>query len=240
MLHAFFEWCRERQQWITQNPVSHIPRLRKKDGLAGGRKLLPSDLKRLYDSFDDSFRGLRDRAICSYLYDAGRRCEIPRIKLDGVDLDAGTITVVTKWNKPRTVRLSNRTRTYLSEYLEKRKEYLHTLEKRHRRRGDTDRLQAVRRTRKAGAVFISEGGKVLGESGVYQAVRRAAREAGLDPELCTPLHFRRAYARAFLSGGGTHDQLRMLMAHEDLATTMIYSGGDVPLDRVLPNDLIPA
>ena len=80
----------------------------------------------------------------------------------------------------------------------------------------------------------------LGPSGVQKAVRRAARESGVEKAV-TPHTFRHSFATHLLEHGYDVRQVQQLLGHEKLDTTMIYThvmhqpsvAVQSPLDRLV-------
>lgn len=86
------------------------------------RNVSHADYERLLASFDKRrVLDCRNAAICSLMYWSGlRRSEVCRCDLDRIDLDAGTLDVLGKNGKWRTVPLAMETVLLLERYLRRR------------------------------------------------------------------------------------------------------------------------
>jgi len=70
-----------------------------------------------------------------------------------------------------------------------------------------------------GTVFLSRSGAPLTPTGVYQALARLGREAGVR---ISPHKLRHTFATNYLMNGGDAESLRLTLGHETLAMTMRY------------------
>ncbi len=68
---------------------------------------------------------------------------------------------------------------------------------------------------------------------VYRMIRRSARDAGLDAEICCHT-FRATGITAYLENGGTLENAQAMAAHESPRTTKLYdrTGDEITLDEV--------
>jgi site-specific recombinase XerD len=68
---------------------------------------------------------------------------------------------------------------------------------------------------------------------VYRMIRRRARDAGLDAEICCHT-FRATGITAYLDNGGTLENAQLMAAHESPRTTKLYdrTGDEITLDEV--------
>jgi len=141
-----------------------------------------------------TFEQRRDLAILRVLIDTGLRlAEITNLRFDlddpdcnDVDLDANTVTVVGKGSHIRVVRIGAKAVRAVDRYL------------RTRARHDHAALPWL---------WIAQKGR-LTDSGVYQMIRRRAREAGLPP--INPHKFRHTFAHLWLDSGGAEGDLMRL------------------------------
>jgi integrase/recombinase XerD len=67
----------------------------------------------------------------------------------------------------------------------------------------------------------------------WRMIRRRARNAGLDVEVCCHT-FRATGITAYLDNGGTLENAQMMAAHESTLTTKLYdrTGDEITLDEV--------
>ena len=68
---------------------------------------------------------------------------------------------------------------------------------------------------------------------VWRMIRRRARDAGLDAEICCHT-FRATGITAYLANGGTLRKRQPMAAHESPRTTKLYdrTGDEITLDEV--------
>jgi integrase/recombinase XerD len=68
---------------------------------------------------------------------------------------------------------------------------------------------------------------------VYRMIRRRAKDAGLDAEICCHT-FRATGNTAYLENGGTLENAQLMAAHESPHTTKVYdrTGDEITLDEV--------
>ncbi|MBV8112881.1 MAG: tyrosine-type recombinase/integrase, partial [Hyphomicrobiales bacterium] len=68
---------------------------------------------------------------------------------------------------------------------------------------------------------------------VYRMIRRRAKDAGLDADICCHT-FRATGITAYLDSGGTLENAQLMAAHESPRTTKLYdrTGDEITLDEV--------
>ena len=183
-------------------------------GLRGPRKaqrlpatVKPKQLERILDSFSETPRGYRDRALLEVLYGTGiRRAELRGLCLGDVDLEAGTLLIRQgKGSKDRIVPLGRKAQDALLMYLvEGRKQLL--------------------RGREPEAVFVSNLGRALSVSQIYNILGDLGRKRGLR---LTPHVLRHTCATELLRGRADIRHIQRLLGHKSLATTERYTRVDV-------------
>lgn len=140
---------------------------------------------------------VRDRAIMEVLLSSGLRVEeLCDLKLDDVDLRERTVHVrCGKGGKGRVVYMSEVAAEYVNKYLRKRKD---SAEK---------------------ALFMGQRGP-LGIDGVQNMLRKYGKIA--DVENVHPHRFRRTFATTCYRHGMDLEEIRKLMGHTDIKTTLRY------------------
>jgi integrase/recombinase XerC/integrase/recombinase XerD len=149
------------------------------------------DIKDMIATCDNSFHGLRDKAILYSLLDTGARAqEFLDMNRDDLDLASGNILIRQgKGAKFRYVLLGKKSRRVVRKYL--------------KNRGDD-----------CEALWISQQGERLTYWGLRQIARRRATAAKVNTP---PLHsFRRAFALNMLRAGVNVFSLQKLMGHADM------------------------
>ena len=162
--------------------------------------LEPADMtsiKAMIDTCDNTFYGLRDKAIMLALLDTGSRAkELLDMNLDDLDFASGSILIQHgKGGKSRTVFLGKKSRRAVRKYLRYRRD-----------NGE--------------ALWVIQSRERLTYWGLRQIIRRRAIAAKVD----TPsLHsFRRAFALNMLRAGVDIFSLQKLMGHADLQVLRRY------------------
>ena len=181
---------------------------------AAGRAVDPDDLEAVLDvCFEDQTpSGIRDAALIAVLYGAGlRRREAGSLTVASVDLRRGSITVVGKGNKQRTVPIGPNNVETLSAWLDER-------------------------GREPGPLFVAcdSAGRLvdrpLGEATMWSVLKRRSTAAGV-PNIA-PHDLRRTCATNLLDAGEDLATVQRFLGHADLTTTALYDRrGDQVLRR---------
>ncbi len=192
-----------QQDAAKQNPARPIrtPRLPRKlpDVLSVRQMQLLLDAPRT-----DDVHALRDRAILAVLYGCGLRVsEAASLAVDDIDFRAGFVRVRGKGNKERLVPFGTMTQLALRQYLNSPK----------RRDAET----GVR-----DHVFLSQKHGPLSRMGMWLIVRRHAQAAGLGDRI-HPHTFRHSFATHLVEGGADLRSVQMMLGHQSVSTTQIYT-----------------
>lgn len=148
--------------------------------------------------------GLRNRAIIEVLYSCGLRVsELCHLRLRDVHPEEGFVQVWGKGRKERLVPISSSALEAINTYLSSDKRY----------------------TPKAGEgeyIFLSRRGKAISRITVFCLIKQLATMAGITKEI-SPHTFRHSFATHLLEGGANLQAIRMMLGHEDIGTTEIYT-----------------
>ncbi len=192
-----------REKLVSADPVASI-------SLPKREKRLPSfltveEISRLLEAPDTSTpRGQRDRAILELFYASGLRVsEIVRLDLRSVNPKSREVRVWGKGSKERVVLMGRPAAAALERYL---------------RRGRRELVG----DKKSLAIFVNRNGGRLTERAVQMAVRKYARQAGLDMRVFPHL-LRHTFATLLLDGGADLRVVQELLGHEKLSSTEIYT-----------------
>ncbi len=184
------------------------------DGLENPRlpKRLPhvlslEEVERLIDAGDPATPlGLRDRAIVEVLYGTGVRVsELCGMTLQDLDLHRLLIRVTGKGSKERLVPYGVATRDVLGEWLEGGRPPIVVKARQH-----TDR------------VFVNARGARISRVGVWKILKRAQVLAGVTKEV-SPHKLRHSFATHLLQHGADLRTVQLLLGHENITTTEIYT-----------------
>jgi integrase/recombinase XerD len=152
-------------------------------------------------------RGRRDRAILSLTYAAGLRAsEVVSLTLGDLDLDRGTVSALGKGNKRRLVPLGELALIDVSAYLADRL--------------SPDRGKAARPL----GLWLFPGANA--KSLTRQAFWKIVRGNGLRAGLSRPIHphvLRHSFASHLIQGGADLRSVQLLLGHESITTTEIYT-----------------
>ncbi len=152
----------------------------------------------------DTPAALRDAALLEMMYATGMRAsEIVNLRVDAVDLTAGTVRCIGKGNKERILPLHERARLALSAYIES---------------GRGKLLRAADEK----ALFLNQHGRPLTRQGLWLIIKKYAAAAGLAAQV-TPHTLRHSFATHLLDGGAGLRQVQHLLGHASISSTQIYT-----------------
>ena len=171
------------------------------------QRLLPDTLSipeidAMLATFDiTTSKGCRDSAIVEVLYSCGLRVsELTSLRIDNLFFGEGVIRITGKGDKQRIVPISSAARDKIQLYMEFRR--------------PKSASEAV--------VFLNNRGEPLTRVMVFNIIKRAAREAGVEKPI-SPHTLRHSYATHLLEGGANIRQVQELLGHESISTTEVYT-----------------
>ena len=163
------------------------------------------EMNRLLDTpqmWQDGFDGLRARTIIILFYETGiRLAELIGLDVADVDFAAHQIKVTGKRNKQRIIPFGEELEKALQEYLSQRNALPLQMEP---------------------ALILSDKGRRMTRSLVEKIVKQ---HLSLTTTLKkrTPHVLRHSFATAMLNNGAGLEDVRLLLGHESVATTQIYT-----------------
>lgn len=153
---------------------------------------------------DDSFAGLRDRAILELLYGCGLRLgEILNLQQRNVDFSNEYLRVLGKRKKERLIPLGTYAKKALLAYLEARRE-------------------TVKHSEDPQTIFVNEAGEKLYPLAVQNMAKRYMMQLS-EQEHLSPHVLRHTFATHLLDRGADLLVVKELLGHESLSTTQIYT-----------------
>ena len=156
--------------------------------------------------------GQRNRAILETLYSCGLRVsELIELRLSNIYEEEGYISVFGKGRKQRIVPIAESALREIRNSLAFRYE----LDVKH---GFED------------YVFLNRFGRKLSRIMVFNIVKRYCAEAGVTKEI-SPHTFRHTFATHLLEGGANLRAIQMMLGHEQISTTEIYTKVDKQMLR---------
>lgn len=187
---------------ITDNPTVNIksPKIERKEI----DYLQVEEIEKLLDAPDDSYKGIRDRAILEVLYATGLRVtEIIEADVIDINLRMGFITCDGDMARARIVPLGRPARKALEEYLVNGRDAL------------------VRDNTEEEALFVNVQGKRITRQGIWKMLKEYGKIAGIEKKL-TPNIIRNSFAVHMLQNGADLKSLQEMMGHEDISATQVY------------------
>jgi integrase/recombinase XerD len=200
------------------------------DGLLGAKleQKLPKALtrrqvQRMLEREAEGDLAERDLAILHVLYATGCRVgEVVGLRTTSLVEEHRMLRAFGKGNKERLVPIAD---AALERVLHYRDEI-------------RPRLRGRARRDPGDALFLSRTGRPLDRGRVYQVVRRAAEQAGLDVA-CSPHALRHSFATHLVAGGADLRSVQEMLGHASLQTTQVYTHVDHERLRAVHQQLHP-
>lgn len=199
------------EEYIEQDPCEliELPNL----GRHIPEVLSVDEIDRIVNAIDDSKdEAQRDRAIIEVLYGCGLRVsELVNLKLTDISWKEEFVRVIGKGNKQRLAPISTRALKQIEYYLPFRSSI-------DVKKGEEDYL------------FISKRGKHLSRITVFHIVKVLAERAGITKDI-SPHTFRHSFATHLLERGANLRAIQVMLGHESISTTEIYTHMDMSMLR---------
>jgi integrase/recombinase XerD len=180
---------------IKTNPLAEIETPKFKTPVP--RALSEEEMTRLLELPADQKLALRDAAVLELLYAAGLRVsELISLKKQDVNLEAGFLVASGKRSKERIVPIGTYAREVIKLYLEQQKP-------------------------KGAYLFPGRKGTPVTRQSIWKLVKRYGLL--LEQSHLYPHMLRHTFATHLLEGGADLRSVQMLLGHEDISTTQIYT-----------------
>ncbi|MEN0016404.1 MAG: site-specific tyrosine recombinase/integron integrase [Bacteroidota bacterium] len=202
-IRSFYEWL------LLENYIEDVPT----QGLERPRitRKLPDvlevhEIEQLLAAIDlTTFTGIRDRAIVETLYGAGLRIsELLGLKISHIYFDEAFVRVMGKGNKERAVPIGQPALQHLRSYLMEARSHL--------------RVQQAF----ANYVFLNRYGATLTRVAVFLMIQALAQKAKLAKTV-SPHTLRHSFATHLVEGGADLRAVQMMLGHEHITTTEVYT-----------------
>lgn len=185
---------------LLESPVlgEHLPEV-----------LTAAEVDALEDSIDVSkWEGHRNRAIIEVLFSCGLRVsELVTLKLTNLYIDERYVRVLGKGSKERLVPISSKALKELDLWF-------------------VDRKQMKIKPGEEDYVFLNRRGAHLTRTMILIMIKQQAVEAGIKKTI-SPHTLRHSFATALLEGGADLRAIQVMLGHESIGTTEIYTHIDM-------------
>jgi site-specific recombinase XerD len=202
-LKSFFKYAL-RKKWIDKNPAYAIRSPRVPRSLPA--VLSREQTARLFRNFDvKDFVTARDSAMIELFYDCGIRLqELLNLRLRDIQFRRMLISVLGKGNKQRILPLGASSRKAIERYLAYYEEAF----------GPAGRNDPL---------FVSRRGRPISARNVRLRVEKYLRQVSDGAKKNSPHVLRHSFATHMLDEGADLESVRMILGHESLSTTQVYT-----------------
>lgn len=163
------------------------------------------EVTKLFEEIDlNTDLGLRNLALLELIYGSGLRVsELLDIKLSDLHINESYINVVGKGDKERMVPISQMAVSAIKKYILKARERL-------------------LKDKDSPYLFINNMGNQLSRQGFFKLLKVLSTQANLEIDI-SPHTLRHSFATHLLENGMDLRTLQVLLGHEDISTTQIYT-----------------
>lgn len=211
-LRAFFRFLM-REHSLPSNPCTDLAVPRTPTDLPVFVR--PAEMSRALDEAAPEpgegadFAATRAHLILLMLYSTGMRCS-ELIGLRDVDTDTRRreLKVMGKRSKERIIPMGEELALAIDRY---------------RSRRDADPARAVSPADREAPLLVRDNGEPLYRKMVYNTVHSALASAGVHARRLSPHVLRHSFATDMLNAGAPLNSVRMLLGHQDLVSTQVYT-----------------
>ena len=168
-------------------------------------------------------QGFRNRAMLEMLYGSGIRVsELINLSLSNLFFEENLIRVTGKGNKQRLVPMGKFTKKFILFYI------------------NDSRTQQKIDSVYQDIVFLNRNGKILTRQMIFTIIKQLALKANIKKKI-GPHTFRHSFATHLLENGADLRTIQILMGHENITTTEVYTHLDTQhlrsvIERFHPRD----
>ena len=188
-----------------------------------GRKLPETlnlnEIERIIDGIQlNQSNGHRNRAIIETLYGSGLRVsELVELTISNIFFKENIIRVNGKGDKQRLVPLGIYSKKFIQIYI-----------------NEIRNLKKIKMKDKD-ILFLNRNGRKISRAMIFTIVRNAANKVGIEKKI-SPHTFRHSFATHLLENGADLRSIQLLLGHENITTTEIYTHLDNEyLKKVMEN-----
>ena len=164
------------------------------------------EIERMGNAFDLSKQeNFRNKAIIETLYACGLRVsELVNLKISNLHFRQKFIKVTGKGNKQRLIPIGKYARKLITIYI------------------NTIRVHLPIQKEHEDYIFLNRRGRQLTRVYVFSMIKQIVKDAGIEKEV-SPHTFRHSFATHLLEGGADLRSIQMMLGHESITTTEIYT-----------------
>ena len=173
-----------------------------------GRKLPQilntNEIEKILDGIElNKSQGQRNRAIIETLYGSGLRVsELVEITLSNIFIKENIIRVNGKGGKQRLIPLGSYSKKFIQIYI--------------------DEIRPFEKIKDEDILFLNRNGKKMSRAMIFTIIRNAAKKVGIKKKI-SPHTFRHSFATHLLENGADLRTIQLLLGHESIITTEIYT-----------------
>ncbi len=202
VLKSFFRYLIAEDK-MEQNPIANISSPKKWKTLP--KYLTIAQVTELLELPDLSKPfGVRDKAILELMYATGLRIsEVIHLKMDNLYMEDSFLRVMGKGNKERIIPFGEKAREWLAYYF-------------------SDARQTLLKGKINDHVFLNPRCGSLSRVGLWKIIKKYAHTLGVE-HILTPHTLRHSFATHLLEEGADLRSIQMMLGHENISTTEIYT-----------------
>jgi len=183
---------------IKENPFEEIEIPKYRPSIP--EVLSQEEMLQLIQFTEGEKKSLRDKTILELMYATGLRVsELINLKKSDVNLEGGFLTATGKRSKERVVPMGSYSIEAIKRYISEEKP-------------------------KGPYLFCNKKGVKLTRQAIWKIIRKYARK--IDKTHVSPHTIRHTFATHLLEGGADLRSVQILLGHEDISTTQIYTHVD--------------
>jgi integrase/recombinase XerC len=214
-LRSFFHYLM-KEKLIKENPLDEIDSPKRVKAFPNA--ISYQQIENLFSIPNiENYLGLRDRAIMEIFYSSGLRLSelvfLNKKDFDEINL---TLNVFGKGKKQRIVPITKTAKDWILKYLNHKNRYVDN--------------NINKKEKDKEAIFLNRFGKRISVRSIDRNFKKYLLDSNLDLKI-TPHTIRHTIATHWLENGMDLKTIQMLLGHENLATTTIYTQVSSTLKR---------
>jgi integrase/recombinase XerD len=188
---------------IQENPVNLLSSPGKVQSLP--KTLSEGEVEKLLNAPDyQTVRGLRDKAMLELLYATGLRVsELVHLTVQDIVYEPGFLKIMGKGGKERAVPFGESAGHWMKRY------------------GQSSRNELMKKP--VYEFFLSRYGRGMTRQAFWQIIKKYATQVQIDRKKVSPHVLRHCFATHLLNHGSDLRSIQVMLGHENLSTTEIYT-----------------